>query len=243
MMWAAEVVHVSKRYGRRLAVDDVTLSVDAGEILGLIGPNGAGKTTLLRVMAGLLRPTGGEIHINVADELDELDGLRYFGGERTLPPNASARRWGRLWSGSKRSGPLETRGTSLPNMRFGVLSRGTRQRIGLESVLGSGCPKLFLLDEPWEGLDPDATRWLSDTLKNKRDSGAGVIVSSHRVHDLAAVCGRCVFLVSGRLAPSTVTCDAKATAASRAAELFDAFDQVRAGRHELRGNGTHGKPF
>jgi ABC-2 type transport system ATP-binding protein len=239
-MWAAEVVHVSKRYGRRLAVDDVTLSVDAGEILGIIGPNGAGKTTLLRVMAGLLRPTAGEIHMNVADE---LDSLRYFGGERTLPPNASARRWGRLWSRSKGSGSLETRGISLPNVRFGVLSRGTRQRMGLESVLGSGCPKLFLLDEPWEGLDPDATRWLSDALKDKRDSGAAVIVSSHRVHDLAAVCDRCVFLVSGRLASSTVTGDAKATAASRATELFDAFDQVRAGRHELRGNGAHGKPF
>ena len=231
---------MSKRYGRRPAVDDVTLSVDAGEILGIIGPNGAGKTTLLRVTAGLLRPTGGEIHINVADE---VDGLRYFGGERTLPPNVSARRWGHLWSGSQRSGSLETRGTSFPNVRFGVLSRGTRQRIGLESVLGSGCPKLFLLDEPWEGLDPDATRWLSDALKEKRDAGAAVIVSSHRVHDLAAACDRCVFLVSGRLAPSTVTCDAKATAASRATALFDAFDQVRAGRQEPRGNGAPGQPF
>src|SRR5207237_516456 len=124
-----------------------------------------------------------------------------FGGEQTLPPEVSVRQWLALWSVKDPSGS-----GGPGNGRLGVLSRGTRQAVGLRGVLDrrSNRDVLLLLDEPWEGLDPDASRWLSDTLIRHRQAGAGAIVSSHRIHDLAGVCDRCLFLVNGRLARDEV---------------------------------------
>jgi ABC-2 type transport system ATP-binding protein len=214
---AAEILNVSKRYDRQAALNGVTLDVHRGEIVGLIGPNGAGKTTLLRICAGLLRPTTGTVRVGAkADE-----AIRYFGGEHTLPPNVSARRWLTLWK--------STHAGSAPAQSFDVLSRGTRQRLGLEAMLSTKDATLVLLDEPWEGLDPDASRWLSATLLDQRASGVGVLVSSHRIHDLASVCDRCVFLVGGRLARETVVC-ARIADHDRSARLFEAFDRSRGER-------------
>jgi ABC-2 type transport system ATP-binding protein len=207
---------VSKRYGQRPVLTDVTLAVHAGEILGLVGPNGAGKTTLLRVFAGLLRATTGTI----GRPAGKPEAIRYFGGERTLPPNVSARRWLEFWGHEARR-PVDSR-------RLGVLSRGTRQRLGLEATLGHPTA-LLLLDEPWEGLDPDASRWLSEQLSTMRAEGTAIIVSSHRVHELAEVCDRCAFLVDGRLAPDVVMCRGEDSAAQRAERLFQAFDHARGG--------------
>jgi ABC-2 type transport system ATP-binding protein len=192
---AIDLRHVSKRYGRRVAVDDLTMTVDRGEILALIGPNGAGKTTLLRLMAGLLRPTTGTI-LRTSD--DGSGGpcrhcpVRYFGGEHTLPPHVPARRWHALWDAAAASAT-----TTQP---FGILSRGTRQRIGLEAALAGDC-NVVLLDDPWQGLDPDAARWLSDRLVSHRRRHAAVVVACHRIHDLAAICDRCEFLMEGRMLP------------------------------------------
>lgn len=208
------LTNVSKRYGRETAVNGVTLSINPGEIVGLVGPNGAGKTTMLRMIAGLLRPTDGEVRL-AADIARET--IRYFGGEHTLPANVSARRWLRLWN-------VGDAASATPR-RLGVLSRGTRQRVGLQAMVSYDNIKLLLLDEPWESLDPDACRWLSDTLLQKRSAGAGVIVSSHRIHDLADVCDQCVFLVSGRLAPEVVAFTGGAPV-DRSAVLFGAFDRA-----------------
>ena len=215
-MTAIEFQHVSKCYGPTVAVDDVALTVSSGEILGLVGPNGAGKTTLLRIMAGLIRPTSGMIRPGV---VAQPGTVRYFGGEHTLPPEVSARRWQRLWS--VRAAPTAT------TQRLGLLSRGTRQRIGLEATLAPDRGTLLLLDEPWEGLDPDASRWLSDELIRKRQAGVAVVVSSHRIHDLASVCDRCEFLVGGRIASGAVVTDGRLSAGERADRLFNAFDRAR----------------
>jgi ABC-type multidrug transport system ATPase subunit len=214
-MALVQLVSVSKHYGRHAAVDQVTLSVGGGEIVGLIGPNGAGKTTVLRLIAGLLRPTSGNVRL-VPDIAREAIG--YFGGEQTLPANVSARQWVALWN-------PEGAAATAPR-RMGVLSRGTRQRVGLEAMTRADT-KLLLLDEPWESLDPDASRWLSDTILQKRAAGAGVIVSSHRIHDLADVCDRCVFLVNGRLGAEIVAFADAGRRADRSAELFAAFDRAR----------------
>jgi ABC-type multidrug transport system ATPase subunit len=202
--------HVTKRYGRQRALVDVTLDVGGGEVLALIGPNGAGKTTLLRILAGLLRPTRGTV--------ERSGSVRYFGGEHALPPDIRASRWLALWSAA----------SAVPVARktIGALSRGTRQRVGLEAMLADRTSQLLLLDEPWEGLDPDASRWLSTELRARREAGAGVIVSSHRIHDLATVCDRCVFLVGGELQPQSVAPEDLMGAADRAALLFAAFDRL-----------------
>ena len=82
----------------------------------------------------------------------------------------------------------------LDRRRVRTLSRSTRQLLGLRTALGRHPLSLIVLDEPWEGLDPDATRWLSSTLASKRDRGAAVVLSSHRLHDLAGVCDKYLFL-------------------------------------------------
>jgi ABC-type multidrug transport system ATPase subunit len=199
---AIDLRHVSKRYGRRVAVDEVTMTVEEGEILALIGPNGAGKTTLLRLMAGLLRPTTGTILRSSGAGPGGLRApcgagpcrhspVRYFGGEHTLPSHVPARRWHALWDGAAASAT-----TMQP---FGILSRGTRQRIGLEAALASRDFNVLLLDDPWQGLDPGSARWLADRLVGHRRHAA-IVVSSHRIRDVAGICDRCAFLVEGRMA-------------------------------------------
>jgi ABC-2 type transport system ATP-binding protein len=209
-MSAAVTRDITKRFGRRRALSDVTLEISGGEILGLVGPNGAGKTTLLRIMARLLRPSSG--YVGTAEH------VRYFAGEHSMPPTVYEGRWRRLWSAPALAG----RGR-----RLGTLSRGTRQRVGLESMLADRSTELMLLDEPWEGLDPDASRWLSAELRQRRAGGTAVVVSSHRVHDLADVCDRCVFIVGGTLAPQAVTAAQLSKTDNRSSLLFEAFDRVK----------------
>ena len=220
MMPRGELQGVTRLYGRQTAVRDVTFAVGAGEIVGLIGPNGAGKTTLLRLFAGLIRPSRGAVHIPSADRRAIV---RYFAGEHSLPPDVSANRWLALWSAPTMAASMVRRAAGT----LGTLSRGTRQRVGLEATLADPDVTLLLLDEPWEGLDPDASRWLSEELLKRRAAGAGVVVSSHRIHDLADVCDRCVFLVDGRLSPESVTVAAWDGVGDRSALLFMAFDRAR----------------
>lgn len=171
---------VGVRYGGRLVLRDATLEVYGGQIVGLLGPNGAGKTTLLRVAAGLVRPASGYVR---------HDGLvMYFGGEMTMPGGCRADRWARLVGGS-----------SAESRRLRRLSRGTRQMVGLRATLGADDWTLGLLDEPWEGLDPAGATWLRETLHGHRRRGAGMIVSSHRLHDVAETCDAFAFLAQGRL--------------------------------------------
>jgi len=216
MIAAAALVNVRKRFGRHMALNDVTLSFDPSSIVGIVGPNGAGKTTLLRILAKLLKPSAGTV------QLGDVDRICYFAGERTLPPSASAKRWMSLWSADLAH--------DTPARRLGVLSRGTRQRIGLQATLVCPDPCLVLLDEPWDGLDPDASRWLSDELVGKRSRGSTVVVSSHRIHDLASTCDRCEFIVGGRVAADSVTCDLAMPSDDRAAKLFAGFDEARGRR-------------
>ena len=219
-MLRGELEDVTKSYGRHTVVRDVSLAVGPGEIVGLIGPNGAGKTTLLRLFAGLIRPTRGAVRIPAADRPALV---RYFAGEHSLPPEVRTNRWLALWSAPAmaRADGRRIAGT------LGTLSRGTRQRVGLEAMLADPDVMLLLLDEPWEGLDPDASRWLSEELLKRRAAGAGVIVSSHRIHDLADVCDRCVFLVGGRLSPESLAAPVWDGVGERSALLFAAFDRAR----------------
>jgi len=177
--------------GRRRVFDQLSFTLGAGQCLGVIGQNGAGKTTLLRTIAGCIVPAQGEIRISGLTPRDALKrvGVAYFAGEATLPGFVQACAWGTLGTGE----PV------TPDRRpLRALSRGGRQLLGLRTVLGRHPLGLILLDEPWEGLDPDAARWLSATLESKRDRGAAVILTSHRLHDLAGLCDAYLFLLPHR---------------------------------------------
>lgn len=207
---------VSRRFGRVLAVREVTVSFHACEIVGIVGSNGAGKTTALRMLAGVLRPSAGCVEVPPAALVS------YFAGEHTLPPDVSAARWTRICAPDL---------TTSPDRRFGVLSRGTRQRVGLEAALADTRTQLLVLDEPWEGLDVEAGRWLSDRLMRKRTAGAAVVVSSHRIHDLALICDRCLVMSHGELA-GTISCSADMSLEARVDALLAGLDWLRETRIE-----------
>ena len=187
----AGVHDVSKRYGRLTVLDGVTFSVRAGEIVGLAGANGAGKTTLLRLLVGLVRPDRGLVTLGSRSLEAGLRavGVSYFAGEASAPPAVRVSRWARLMGVA---GGTDRR-------RFRTLSKGTRQREGLRIALERRRCRLFVLDEPWASLDPDAAAWLTSTLQILRRDGAGILVSSHRFSEMSGVCDRFALLDRGRL--------------------------------------------
>jgi ABC-2 type transport system ATP-binding protein len=172
--------NVGAVYRRRPVFSGASLSVPSGTLTGLIGPNGAGKTTLLRIAAGLIAPAAGTVVREGA--------LMYFGGESTLPGRCRADRWSAVFGLP-----------SVSRTRLSRLSRGTRQLFGLNAWLSSDTWSIGLLDEPWEGLDPNGARWLTSALRRHRDRGACVLISSHRLHDVAGICASYAFLAHGQL--------------------------------------------
>jgi ABC-2 type transport system ATP-binding protein len=212
---------VAARYGKREIFRDVAFEVRGGQALGVVGPNGAGKTTLLRMLVGLIRPAAGVIRLDGLEPRDAIARLAvgYFAGEATLPGNVRGSRWGSLGTGDE---------VMVERRRLRLLSRGTRQLLGLRTVLGRQPVRLVVLDEPWEGLDPDAARWLSTMVETKRDRGAAVVLSSHRLHDLAGVCDAYLFLVNHQ-ATLMKAHEISPVGPVTAATLMDVFDRLRGG--------------
>lgn len=214
------------RYGRRAVFRDVSFELRGGQALGIVGPNGAGKTTLLRMLVGLLGAQKGDVHVAGLRPREAVTRMpvAYFAGEATLPGSVRARRWCALGNGDD----------VTPEQRpMRTLSRGNRQMLGLRTVLGRPA-RLVVLDEPWEGLDPDAARWLSTVIEAKRDRGAAIVLSSHRLHDLAGVCDLYLFLVNSQ---STVLRSEEISPVGpvTGARLMEVFDRLRGGAQCLTG--------
>ena len=228
-----DVRGLTMRYGSNVVFRDVGFELPAGQSLGVVGANGAGKTTLLRTLAGCLHPCHGEIRIHGGSPAEAVSGLgvAYFAGEATMPAFVRASAWGSL--GGRGRGATES--VTPDRRRLRLLSRGTRQLVGLRTVLGRHPLGLVVLDEPWEGLDPDASRWLTTTLETKRDRGAAVVLSSHRLFDLAGLCDAYLFLVGQRathlkaheIGSSGVVTPAMLT------EVFDRLQGAHTGRLEI----------
>lgn len=182
---------VSARYRRRDVFHGISFDLCANQLLGVIGPNGAGKTTLLRVIAGLLPAAEGDVRVRGMNPRRAVArrNVAYFAGDFTLPGAVRACDWATLATGEA---------LTPERRRIRTLSRGTRQLLGLRTVLSRPVLELVVLDEPWEALDVDASRWLSRTLEAKRDRGAAIVLASHDPHDLAGICDRYLFLVNRR---------------------------------------------
>ena len=207
-----QVEHLKRRYGALVAVDDVSFSIGKGEVVGLLGHNGAGKTTIMKMMTGFLEPTGGRIRIDsleigrdmraiqarigylpencpvypdmtVIDYLDFQAGLHGLDDHRR--PQAIARAIRRTSLGEKAMQPVHT------------LSRGYRQRVGVaQAILHQ--PDIVILDEPTNGLDPTQILHMR-TLIRELAGTATVIVSTHILQEVQAVCDRVLILRAGRL--------------------------------------------
>jgi ABC-2 type transport system ATP-binding protein len=202
------VSHLCKRYGAVAAVDDVTFSINEGEIFGIIGPNGAGKTTMVECISGLRVPDSGSVTIFDLSPKDDRAKLRKFIGvqlqEGSLPPRIKVLEAVNLFA-SFYSNPLdsqellETLGlTKKRNATFKKLSGGQKQRLSIALAL-IGNPKIAILDELTTGLDPDARRETWELIERIRDRGVTVILVTHYMDEAERLCDRVALINHGRL--------------------------------------------
>ncbi|HEX6933505.1 MAG TPA: ABC transporter ATP-binding protein [Streptosporangiaceae bacterium] len=199
---------LSKRYGRVLALDRLSLDVRAGEVLGFLGPNGAGKTTTLRLLMGYLRPTAGSARVHGLDSWRESVAVHartgYLPGDLKLWPRLTTRDTaGQL---ARLRGLDHDLGTADLAKRLdldidrpvGELSKGNRQKAGVVLAL-LGEPDLLLLDEPTSGLDPLVQQEFYRLLRERVEAGAAVMLSSHVLSEVERVADRVAIIRSGRL--------------------------------------------
>jgi ABC-2 type transport system ATP-binding protein len=199
---------VSKSFGDVIALDGVDLDVAEGQVHGLVGPNGAGKTTLLGLLLGLAQADGGELEIlgrPVRRTLALPDGVAGFVDGPGLYPSLTARQNLAALARLRGDGAdgiadaLDQVGlTDVADDRVRGFSLGMRQRLGLAAALLTR-PRLLVLDEPANGLDPAGTRHVHRVLTELATDGAAVVLSSHRMDDLAALCSEVTILATGRV--------------------------------------------
>ena len=207
-----EVASLVKVYGSIRAVDDLSLKVEPGEILGLVGPNGAGKTTTLRCMTGIIPPTEGRITIDghdlASEPVEAKRKLAFVPDEPRLFDYLTARDHlilsARLYgvAGGLERGlalldefDLTERADAFPS----ELSRGMKQKLMVAMALVHQ-PRVILLDEPLTGLDPAAMRRMKDRIARTAEQGVSVLLSSHMLHLVEELCRRVVVIVGGRKA-------------------------------------------
>jgi len=200
---------LTKKYGGRAVVDDISFTARAGRVTGFLGPNGAGKSTSMRMMVGLTRPTSGTATIHGRRFAD----LPNPGREVGVMLDASAQHAGRTGReiltlaqqtmGLDSRRVTETLGVvglteSESNRRIGGYSLGMRQRLGIAVAL-IGRPSVLILDEPANGLDPAGIRWMRDLLRGYADDGGTVLLSSHLLHEIEVIADDIVMIGNGRI--------------------------------------------
>ena len=210
------VDHLSKSFGPVLAVDDLSFEVGPGKVTGFLGPNGAGKTTTMRMLLGLVTPTAGTATIG---------GRRYHDLSRpghvvgaaleaaSFHPGRSARDHLRVYApqvgvSTKRCDEvLELVGLNdAADRRVGEFSMGMRQRLGLAATL-LGDPKVLLLDEPANGLDPEGIAWLRALLRHLAREGRTVLISSHVLSEVQQTVDDVIIIAKGRLVHASSLAD------------------------------------
>jgi ABC-2 type transport system ATP-binding protein len=208
-----EVRDLSKQYGETTVVDQVSFTVNGGEIFGLLGPNGAGKTTTILMLLGLTEITSGQARVlghdpereplevkrrvgylpdsvGFYDHLTALDNLRYTA---RLMGMSESEREARIATAFRR---VELEGVA--DKRVGTFSRGMRQRLGLAEILMKDAA-VAILDEPTSGLDPQATLELLDIIRALKRDGVSVLLSSHLLDRVQSVCDRVALFQKGRI--------------------------------------------
>ncbi len=199
---------LTKRFGRTLAVDDLSLAIRAGRVTGFVGPNGAGKTTTMQLLLGLARSDAGEAlvagrrYASIGRPLTVVGSLLDAGA---LQPSRSARSHLRWLARSNRI-PVDRADRVLQlvglsgarRRRARALSLGMRQRLGVAAAL-LGDPPILILDEPTIGLDPEGIQWMRETLRTLAAEGRTVFVSSHLMSELEGTADHLIVIGRGRL--------------------------------------------
>ncbi|MGB3440215.1 MAG: ABC transporter ATP-binding protein [Actinophytocola sp.] len=203
-----EAAGLSKRYGRTVAVDNLSFSVQSGRVTGFLGPNGAGKSTTMRMILGLDRPTAGNVRIDGKHYRELHNPLRTVGAlldAKWVHPNRSARAHLR-WLAKSNKLPakrvdevLDLVGlTDVANRRAGGYSLGMSQRLGIAAAL-LGDPQVLLFDEPVNGLDPEGILWIRRFMHRLAEEGRTVFVSSHLLSEMALTAQDLIVIGKGKL--------------------------------------------
>ena len=246
---------LTKRYGRVLAVDQLSLQVPRGHVFGLLGPNGAGKTTFMGMLLGLVRPTSGSFSLLGANGVS-MDALRRIGAIVETPafyPYLSGRRNLAYFQGVMgRKDPREL-DTLLERVgladragdAFKTYSLGMKQRLGLAYAL-LGDPELLILDEPTNGMDPAGMAEVRDLIRSLGSEGRTVLISSHLLNEVEQVCDSVAIISRGRLVVQGDVADLlhpqeqvrlRTTDDAKALAILTAADDIESAKAEGRGAG------
>ena len=202
------VQHLTKRFGRKVAVDDLSFEVRPGVVTGFLGPNGSGKSTTMRCMLDLDRPDAGSTSFDGRSFRDLSQPLHQVGAlldAGYVHPGRSARNHLR-WLAASNGLPMKRVGEvlgmvgldSVAGAKVRSYSLGMKQRLGLAAVL-LGDPEVIILDEPANGLDPEGIRWIREMLTYLAQQGRAVLVSSHQLSEIALMADDLVVIGQGHL--------------------------------------------
>lgn len=205
-----EISHLSARYGRTAALDDISLSVDKGELFGVIGPDGAGKSTLYRILATLMRPASGSARVCGLDIVKDYRGLRSrigymperFSLYKDLSVQENLKFFAALFGVSVKQNydliaPIFRQLERFPNRKAGALSGGMKQKLALSCALIHR-PEILLLDEPTTGVDAVSRSEFWEILQSLKNQGITILVSTSYM-DEATLCERIAMIDRGRI--------------------------------------------
>ena len=204
-----EIQALTKRYGKARGVEDLSFDIEQGEIFGYLGPNGSGKTTTIRCLMGLLRPTRGQCRILgqqiVPGRATQHARIGYLPGDFRIWPGRTARKSLKLMAKLGGGNNIDKRREKLAekldldlDRKVRALSKGNRQKVGVVYAFQNQ-PEVLILDEPTIGLDPLVRQVVLDLIREAARDGATVLLSSHDLSEVAAVCERAAILREGRL--------------------------------------------
>ena len=196
---------LSKRYGSLQALEDVNLTIEPGRVVGLLGPNGSGKTTLIKLANGLLTPDGGEILVRGKAPCAETKAaVSYLPDKVHLPEWMTVAQLMELYAefyadfDRERCADMIGRLNLPEKQRLSQMSKGTKEKVQLILVM-SRRAKLYLLDEPIGGVDPDTRDYILDTIIRNYDPEAAVVISTHLISDVENVLDEVIFVNGGKV--------------------------------------------
>lgn len=200
-----EIKNISKQYYSLVALKNVSLTIRAGEVLGVLGPNGAGKTTLFKLLAGFLTPDAGTIRstthqwptigykperLNFPPKMRVVNYLRMIAHLSNIPNSEVDKTVNRVLT--------QVNLMASRQKRIRECSKGMRQRLGLAQAL-LGDPPLLLLDEPSDGLDPQGQMEIQEEIRALQSAGKTILLSSHQLHEITTVCSHLIILNQGQI--------------------------------------------
>lgn len=211
---AIEINRMTKRFGSKVAVDDLSLEVYPGEIVGLVGPNGAGKTTTLRSLTGIIKPNSGDIYVNGYNMAEKPTKakfrLGYIPERPTCYPSLKVREYltfiARIYGIPREVALIRIREmvdffqlNPFLNMYIGNLSKGNLQRTLLVGIFIRDPPFILAMDEPIYGLDPRGAWSLKKHLRDLRDTGSAILISTHILEVAQNLCDRFIIMNEGQI--------------------------------------------